>query len=198
MPAAAIIIATERSPWSRVPLALLQWRDDERLVEFHLRQLRDAGIRDVQLVLGYEADTVIPFIGGDNVEPMIVGAWETGAAAAWRTGASGVLRGTDTAVLSRIDQPRPASVFATLLEAHAQGKAAITVPTSHGRRGAPLIAGAEALAALRNVRDDDACGALLQRFAADVREVAFASDVVLLHIDGEMKLDAARRAMSGA
>ncbi|HXF82367.1 MAG TPA: hypothetical protein VNN19_06425, partial [bacterium] len=69
---------------------------------------------------------------------------------ALRTGASAVPRHTDTAILLELRQPRPATLIASLLEAHAHAGASVTLPVARGRTGAPRIIGLQALAALRN------------------------------------------------
>lgn len=170
---AAILDASQQGDLGGAPLALAPWDGDETLIEYEVRQLRDAGAHVVIVVLGYEAERIIPLVTGDDVEPIVHVAWRDDPAGALRTGASAVPRHTDTAILLELHEPRPASLIASQLEAHALASASVTLPVARGRVGAPRIIGAQALAALRNASSaavisrivDDAEGA--QRLETD-------------------------------
>ena len=161
------------------PPALWPWRGGETLIEYHLAQLAAAGVRDIVVVLGYEAELIIPLVARDNIEPIIDPRWASGPASSLRAGASAVPRGTDTALVVYIGEPRPAAIFTTLLDAHFDGGAAITRPSWGGAPGAPVIVGEAVLAELRNLRDDArGIEAVCDRHAAETAVVAIASPVV--------------------
>lgn len=168
------------------PPALWPWRGGETLIEYHLAQLAAAGVRDIVVVLGYEAELIIPLVARDNVEPIIDPRWASGPsktrpgeASSLRAGTSAVPRGTNTAVVVYIGEPRPAAIFTTLLDAHFDGGAAITRPSWGGAPGAPVIVGEAVLAELRNLRDDArGIEAVCDRHAAEMADVPFESPVV--------------------
>ncbi len=161
------------------PPALWPWRGGETLIEYHLAQLAAAGVRDIVVVLGYEAERIIPLVARDNVEPIIDPRWVSGPTASLRTGASAVPRGADTAIIVYINEPRPAAIFTTLLDAHFDGGAAITRPSWEGSPGAPIIIGEAVLAEVRNLTDDArGIEAVCDRHAAEMADVPFESPVV--------------------
>lgn len=161
------------------PPALWPWRGGETLIEYHLAQLAAAGVRDIVVVLGYEAERIIPLVARDNVEPISDPRWASGSASSLRVGASAVPRGADTAVVVYIGEPRPAAIFTTLLNAHFDGGAAITRPSWEGSPGAPIIVSEAVLAEMRNLTDDArGIEAVCDRHAAEIAEVPFESSVV--------------------
>ncbi|HXK34261.1 MAG TPA: hypothetical protein VNM91_09635, partial [Dehalococcoidia bacterium] len=72
---AAILDASPQADLGGAPLALAPWDADETLIEFEVRQLRDAGARVVIVVLGYEAERIIPLVARDDVEPIVHPDW---------------------------------------------------------------------------------------------------------------------------
>jgi CTP:molybdopterin cytidylyltransferase MocA len=178
MSLAAILLATARDADGR-PLALLPWDEERTLVEYQVEQLQLAGVRDIEVVLAPDATDVIPLVAADNVEP-IIDAFDIDEASAVRVGSSAVPRGTDAALIVRVDEPRPASVYARLLEAHTPD-ALLTRPSFAGTAGAPVIVNERMLEQLRNVRDAAMAIALLRTNNAAV-DVPWDSDVVLLRV----------------
>lgn len=177
---AAILIASAALEYpDDGPPALWPWRDGETLIDYHLAQLVAAGVRDIVVVLGYEAARIIPLVARDNVEPIIDPRWANGPASSLRVGASAVPRGTGTAIIVYINGPRPAWVYQTLLDAHLDRGAAITRPSWEGSPGAPIIVGEAVLAEMRNLADDArGIEAVCDRHVAEIADVPFESSVV--------------------
>lgn len=195
MSVAAIVIATARAPWQPGALAILPFDDDATLVEFHIQQLRAAGVRDIEVVLGYDADRVIPFVVGDNVEPIVNPAWEMEPASTFRTGGAALVRGATAAIVVDVAEPRPAAVLRSLCEAHEDAGYQITVPSFNGTTGTPIVFGAEAIAALRNVRGGADLSSVVDRFSGSVSQIAFETDFVL-RIDSAGSYQSAREAFT--
>lgn len=181
---AAILLAAGDASIDGVPLALLPWDDGETLIEYHVAQLRAAGVDVIEVVLGYEAERIIPLVALDDVEPIVNARWQDGEAGSLRVGATAVPRDTSAAIVVRIDEPREAGVYRQLLDEHARSGAAITRPACEGTPGTPIIVERAVLAELRNATD--AAGGLdgiLARHATEIVEVAFGDDAVLLRIE---------------
>jgi molybdenum cofactor cytidylyltransferase len=181
MAVAAILLAADASPHFDVPPALLPWGTDETLIEYQIAELRAAGVDVIEVVLGYQAERVIPLVARDDVEPVVNARWAAGLAGSLRTGATAVPRDTETAIIVRIHQPRLADVYRRLLEHHASGGAPISRPAYHGVAGSPLVVGREALAELRNVTGEGKdLDAFLGRHARAIGEFELGTDIVLL------------------
>jgi len=192
MPIAAIVIATDRAAWAESAMALLPWSSDQALIEYHIEQLQLTGVRNIEVVLGDDAERVIPLVAADNVEPIVNATWRDDPASSLRAGAASVVRGTTSAIVIDVSQPRPAPVLRALCNAHDQVQEEITVPTFEGRRGAPIVVGKQALEALRNVRREADTSPVIRRFAGSTQEVRFDSDVVLLRIDSHHAYERAK------
>lgn len=181
MAIAAILLAAGAEEIDGTQLALLPWREDETLIEYHVAQLQAAGVDVVVVVLGYEAERVIPLVARDDVEPIVNERWQDGALGSMRVGAATVPRDADTAIVVRIDEPRPADVCRRLLYEHLRTRAEITRASCKPLGGAPIVVTRAILAELRNVTDEGGADAVLAQHAREIADVAF-DDSVLLRI----------------
>jgi CTP:molybdopterin cytidylyltransferase MocA len=191
MSVTAILLAHEAAPDGTAP-ALYRWSGDLTLVEFHIEQIHAAGIRDIEVVLAADADRIISLLACDGVEPVISGSSPEDEDNALRVGAAAVPRGTTTAIIARVAEPRPASLYARLLEEHLAREATITRPSRNGRSGSPVAVNAAILEELRNLRDRHGLDGLLARHAGSIATFDCPDNIVTLHIESQQ--DCARAA----
>ena len=194
MAIAAILLAADELLIDGCPLALLPWTHDLTLVEYQIAQLQQAGVDAIELVLGFGAETLISLTARDNVEPIVNSRWHD-RNASLRAGAAAVPRDTECAIIARVEEPRPSHVYRTLLDAHA-GVGQITRPAFHGTPGTPVVAGYDALAAIRNNAGDGVEGLLAGW--PKISKVPVDSDVVLLTIHSQADYEHARSTLAGA
>jgi CTP:molybdopterin cytidylyltransferase MocA len=169
---AAILLAAETAPGPGGAAALMPW-GQETLVEYQIGQLREAGVDVIEVVLGAQAEGIIPLVAADNVEPVLAPARASGPAGALRTGAAAVPREAAAVIVMDVQEPHPAPALRRLLAVHAETGAAVTRPASGGRPGTPLIVSPAVLAELRNISDDEAgIEAVLARYADATTTVA--------------------------
>jgi CTP:molybdopterin cytidylyltransferase MocA len=181
---AAILLASGDAAIGGVPLALLPWRGDETLIEYHVAQLQAAGVNVIEVVLGHEADRIIPLVARDNVEPIAVAPARVDSAASIRIGATAVPRETDAAIVVRVDEPRPAGVYGRVLDEHLRTRSTITRASFEGTPGSPIVVNRAVLAELRNTTA--ATGGLdgvLARRASSTSYTAFEHGIVLMRIE---------------
>ncbi|MCK9518938.1 MAG: nucleotidyltransferase family protein [Dehalococcoidia bacterium] len=119
------------------PKALLDW-GGEPLVRYQVRQLLDAGVDEVVVVLGYRGDEVHRAIRDLPCRVMLNARYFTGRAESLRIGAKAVDRDADAIVVCNVDQPRPAELIRKLIEAH-QPENAATRPSWKGQHGHPVV-----------------------------------------------------------
>jgi CTP:molybdopterin cytidylyltransferase MocA len=179
---AAILLAADDIRIDGTLLSLLPFGDDQTLIEYHIMQLQAAGVEVIEVVLGCEAEAVIPLVARDNVEPIVNERWLNGEATSIRVGATAVPRDTEAAIVIRIDEPRPVDVIRRLLDEHLAGGAMLTRASHDGSGGAPIVAGRMVLSELRNVTHPGGLDAVLARHEDELVDVAFAEDVVLQRI----------------
>ena len=184
MAVAAVLLAAGGSERMGQPKALLPWIGGETLVEYQVAQLLAAGVEVVAVVVGDDADRVIPLVARDGVEPIVNERWRDGRAGSVRVGTAAVPRDTDTALIVNVDQPRPAAVYRALLDAHLAGAAQVTRAVHAGAHGHPIVLSRAALAEARNVVDEtQGLRAVIDRHRATLLEVPFDDPVVLLDIN---------------
>jgi CTP:molybdopterin cytidylyltransferase MocA len=180
---AAILLAADDLRIDGTLLPLLLFGDDQTLIEYHVAQLQAAGVDVVEVVLGWDAERLIPLVAQNDVEPIVNTRWRDGDAGSIRVGATAVPRDTEAAIVVRIDEPRPAEIIRRLLDEHLARGAMLTRAAHGDRAGAPIVVGRAMLSELRNVTDAGGLGAVVARHAQEVADVACADDVVLLRIE---------------
>ena len=194
MAIAAILLAADELVIDGTPVALLPWGDASTLIEYQIDELQAAGVDAIEVVLGFNGETLIPLVARENVEPLVNPRWRD-TASSLRVGAAAVPRDTEYALIVRLEEPRPSHVNRALLEAH-RGVGQITRPAFQDAPGAPIVAGYDALAALRNGTGGGPYGMLAQW--PTVVHVPFDSDVVLLTIRSRADYERALSALAAA
>jgi molybdenum cofactor cytidylyltransferase len=190
--ASAILLAAGESTRMGRPKALLAWCGTT-LLAYQVRELRAAGVDDIVVVLGHEARVRTAEILRASMTPevriVVNEAYREGRASSLRAGAR-VLSDVNPIVVLGVDQPRPASITRALLDAH-EG-ASITVPTSEGQRGHPVVLANALLDELRNASEEaQGLRGVIAAHEADVREVALETPQVRLDINTPEEYEAA-------
>jgi molybdenum cofactor cytidylyltransferase len=177
---AALLLAGGESTRMGQPKALLGW-GGETLIEYQIDELRQPPVERVIVVLGHRAGDVRPFAERIECDIVVNELYERGRASSLRMGARALPDDTRTIVILDVDSPRPRIVIHRLIENHIRASSMITVPTFDGQRGHPTVIDGWLLPELRRVRErSQGLRGLLEAHEADVVEVPFDSEVVLL------------------
>ncbi len=116
---------------------LLDW-GGEPLLAYEIKQLKEAGVDEVVVVLGYRADDIHRRIGQLDCRVMLNPLFYQGRAGSIRIGAKAVNRDATAILLQNVDQPRSADFLRQLIAAH-QEESAATIPASGGKHGHPVV-----------------------------------------------------------
>ncbi len=119
------------------PKALLDW-GGEPLICYQVRQLLDAGVDEVVVVLGFRADDISRQMRHLKCRIMLNPRYHMGRATSLRIGARAVNRDASAILIENVDAPRPAEFLRPLLTAHA-ADGVITRPVFDGRHGHPIV-----------------------------------------------------------
>ncbi len=164
-----LILAAGMSRRMGRPKATLDW-GGELLVCYQVRQLREAGLDEVIVVLGDQADSIHRRMKGADCRVMFNPMHQMGRAGTLRIGARAVSRDAEAILITNVDEPRPAEFYRDLLQAHAP-EAAATIPTHEAHRGHPVIvAGRLRIELLAASEEEQGLRGILARHAAEVRE----------------------------
>lgn len=180
---AAILLAADDARIDGTLLPLLPFGDDQTLIEYHIAQLQAAGVEVIEVVVGCDAERIIPLVAQNDVEPIVNERWREGEAGSIRVGATAVPRDTEAAIVIRIDEPRPAEVMRRLLDEHLESGALLTRASHGDSAGAPIVVGRAVLAELRNVADAGGLNATVTRHISEIADVAFVEAIVLFRIE---------------
>ena len=182
MPGAwAILLAAGESRRMGGLKALLTWRGTT-LIEHQVSSLFEAGVDRIVVVLGYDADRLIPLVEGrENVEWVLNPHYLQGKTTSIKKGLSAVsYRDATELLLLNVDQPRSPATVRTLLERHHEHGRLITIPEFGGKGGHPIIVSAGLLSELQTV-DEETQGikAVVRRHADDTVRVDLDTPEVL-------------------
>ncbi len=164
------------------PKPLLRW-GGVTLIEYQVRELRAAGVDDLVVVLGRAAEEVRPRVP-QGTRVVVNEAYREGRASSLRAGASALAKDADPIVILSVDQPRPRDVTETLLVAHRENAATITVPVAQGRRGHPVVLAGSLLPELREASEEShGLRGIIAAHEEELREAELTSPTVLLDIN---------------
>jgi len=169
---AAILLAAGESTRMGQPKALLPW-GDQTLIEYQIAELRAAGVDDVVVVLGHDADEVRQHVPPE-ARVVVNKAYREGRASSLRAGAAALPDDAGPIVVLNVDQPRPRRIIEQLLAAHRNAGALVTVPVGDGRRGHPVVLAGALLPELRSASEAaQGLRGVVAAHEAGVREVHY-------------------------
>jgi len=134
---------------------------------------QSAGLSPIIAVLGHEAEQVEQALAGLKIDCVLNKNHATGMASSLTTGLAGLPAETDAVLVCLSDMPLvTADDIAKLCAAFApaQGRA-ICIPTYEGKRGNPVLLGAEIFPALAGLSGDQGAKPIIQQHAHLVAEI---------------------------
>lgn len=145
----AILLAAGVSRRMGTLKALLDWQG-RPLIVHQIVALREAGADEVIVVLGHRADELQARIGANRdvydvgaVRCVVNSDYAEGKTTSIKAGLRAISRPNDNSpgpiLLLNVDQPRSVGVIRRVLSAHLDGDALITIPTSDGKGGHPIV-----------------------------------------------------------
>jgi len=168
----AILLSAGESTRMGQPKALLPW-GDATLLEFQIAELRAAGVDDIVVVLGHDADAIAPRVPA-GARTVVNKDYKQGRASSLRAGAAALPDSADPIVVLGVDQPRPRLVHQRLLAAHRGGRALVTLPASDGKRGHPAVLSGALLPELRSATEEaQGLRGVIAAHEAEVQEAPF-------------------------
>jgi len=177
----AILLAAGESSRMGELKALLPWQG-VTLLEHQLRSLLEAGVQQVVVILGHDADRLKPVVEAvDGATWTLNPDYLQGKTTSLKTGVA-ALTGQDVAdvLLLNVDQPRNSDTVRTLLERHQASTFLITIPTHGGKGGHPILISAELLPELADIDEESQGLKAVVRRHADATERFEVDDPTLL------------------
>ena len=135
--------------------ALLPWQGTT-LIEHQFGSLFDAGVDHIVVVLGHDADRLIPLVQSRaNLEWVVNPRYLQGKTTSVKKGLSAVsYRDATDLLILNVDQPRNSETVRRLLKRHHEHSRLITVPEFRGKGGHPIIIAARLLSELQSITEE--------------------------------------------
>ena len=156
----------------------------KRLLEWVLEHAQNSALRQVIVVLGYEAQQIRRKIDFCNARVIVNADYAMGQSTSVCCGLSLVSATCDAAMFLLGDQPLISnSVIDSLIDAYEREKAPITVPVYHGKRGNPVIVDRSLFPALETLTGDTGAKQLFGAYDGQIHYVEVIAPEILLDID---------------
>jgi molybdenum cofactor cytidylyltransferase len=151
----AILLAAGESSRMGSLKAMLPWRGVP-LIEHQIRCLIDAGVSQVVVVLGHEANLLKPIVESVYGADWVVNSdYLLGKTTSIKAGFKGLtIPRTKQVVLLSVDQPRRSDSVRALLERHTSSYSTITIPTYQGKGGHPIVLSASVLPEVAKIEEE--------------------------------------------
>ena len=189
---AALVLAAGRSSRMGGANKLLATIDGGALIRHVVRQPLAAGISEVLVVTGHDAEQIRSALAGEPVSFVHNPRFEQGLASSLAAGLALLGARASGVVVCLGDMPRVRSAhIVALLRAFEAGSGhAICAPFHAGRRGNPVLWPARCFSHLSRLQGDLGGRALLEQAADALCKVEVADDGVLLDVDTPEDLSA--------
>jgi molybdenum cofactor cytidylyltransferase len=172
MIAAVVLAAGTSSRMGRQKL-LLPMKDGQPLVRLSVERILAAGLGEVVVVLGRDADAVAAALAGLSVRTVLNPRYAEGQSTSLRAGVDALAPGTDAVVVALADQPLPdAGLIGRLVAAFRETGRPIVAPRYRDGRGNPVLFSAVLFDELRAVTGDQGARGVVAADPGRVAEVA--------------------------
>ncbi len=184
----AIILAAGFSTRMGICKTTLLWHNHQTLLRYQTEQFLQAGINPVVVLGEHNAHRQEDCAAGTTV--VVKGKEANSKAQTILAGLAQLPEAVSTITISAVDQPRAASVYSTLLQAHQQENALITAPSYGGKLGHPIFFSHHLRTELAHIRDESlGLRRIIQANYADIYRAAFSTSEVLVDINDKQSYE---------
>ena len=195
----AVLLAAGESRRMGELKALLPWQGGT-LIEHQVASLKAGGADRTVVVLGHQAERLIPRLEGrEHLDWVVNHEYLQGKTTSVKAGLSALpSAGVSSVLLLNVDQPRSPEIVRRLLERHHAHANAITIPEFGGKGGHPIIMDSRLLPDLKAI-DEETQGikAVVRRYSEGVERVDLDEPEVLLDLNTREQYQAALNSLPG-
>ncbi len=181
----AILLAAGESKRMGQPKQLLPFRGSTLLGQI-VENLLQSQAAETIVVLGSQAEKIIPQIAGEPVKIVVNQDFDQGMSSSIKCGLSHISEAADGVMIVLGDQPLiEKETIDLLIERHRQSERGIILPVHNGTRGHPVIFKMKYKDELLRLTGDIGGKQIVERHPSDVLEVEVDSESVVMSIDAE-------------
>ena len=184
VPIGAIILAGGKSTRFGAPKVLQNFHGTPFLLCI-TRPLFQAGVEKIALVLGHQAEQMIPAVPeAERIQIIINKNYEAGQFSSIQAGVRGVADSLAGVLLCLIDQPHiHAGTYRTVLNQARREREKVWIPTFRSRQGHPVFLPAWLLAEIKRQPAGISLRDLLVRFSGEIEKVEVVDPGILEDMD---------------
>jgi len=185
----ALVLAAGRSSRMGRVKATLPIDGGDSFLSRIVRTLLDAGVDDVVIVVGHEADAIVSaFVSSGLPARFVVNTdYDRGQLSSLVAGLNVIDRpGVSAALVTLVDVPLvTASTVRAVLECYRQTRAPVVRPTSGTRHGHPLLIDRSLFAALRTADPQTGAKPIIRAHASAAGDLAIDDEGAFMDVDTE-------------
>ena len=179
----AILTAAGESTRMGRPKALLPWHGTT-LVEYQIECLAAAGVSEVIVVLGHDAELIAPSVNRPIARTVVNPDDHLGKTTSIRAGLRAIRTDSEAVLLLAVDQPRTREIISTIVAAHRGGSYLITSPRYKGRGGHPLVFAASLRGELERISEEgQGIREVIRNHRDEVKEVEIDDPIIRLDLN---------------
>lgn len=181
----AIILAAGESKRMGQPKQLLPFRGSTLLGQI-MENLLQSQAAEIIVVLGYQAEKIIPQIAREPVKIVVNSDFDQGMSSSIKCGLSHISEAADGVMIVLGDQPLiEKETIDLLIKKYRQSERGIILPVYKGIRGHPVIFKMKYKDELLRLTGDIGGKQIVERHPSDVLEVEVDYESVVISIDAE-------------
>jgi molybdenum cofactor cytidylyltransferase len=160
------------------------------LLEQVIDNVRSAGVDDLIVVLGHEANKVVESIARKNLRTVVNDAYREGMGTSLRTGISALTPDIDAVLVVLADQPfvRP-ETLKRIVDQYRKSTAQIVIPMYKGFRGNPVLLDRTVFPEVMALSGDVGCRAIFGSHTEGIVKVPVEDVGILLDLDSKEDLE---------
>jgi molybdenum cofactor cytidylyltransferase len=164
--------------------------DGQPMVRHTVQAVSHAGLDQVVVVVGAEAEAVRQALAGLPVEVVTNPAWAEGLSTSLQVGIQALRPEIEATFVVLADQPAlTPGLLKKLADHYRARRAPIVAPTYEGRRGNPVLLARTLFAELLAISGDRGARDLIQSHQAELEPVAIDDEAVILDLDTPQDYD---------
>ena len=182
---AGIVLAAGRSTRMGRPKQLLPFRG-RTVLECVVDNALASSLHRVVVVLGHEAETIMPLMGQRGVTTVVNPLYREGQSSSLKEGLRALTGETDAALFLLGDQPLVTpDTINLLIAAFADSPSPIVIPTFEGQRGNPVLFSRETFPRIGALSGDRGARGLFREYGDDIRGIDVQTRAILFDLDTE-------------
>ncbi|MDQ0252889.1 molybdenum cofactor cytidylyltransferase [Evansella vedderi] len=194
----AVLLAAGCSSRMGEMKGLLPWAAGQKIIEYQLEQLRKSRIAEIVVVVGHDADKIIPVVEPFEVAVIQNKDYQQGKSLSIRVGVSKLTDTVSGIIIIAMDQPVSHYVIDGLIVANEKNDSPITVPVYKGKRGHPILFSSRLRTDILNIQEQTfGLRQVVGKYRSQIAEVEVADPSIHFNLNTPQDYYRAKNKLNG-